>query len=125
MRMTYTERQVAEKLNIPVGTLRNHRCIGRGLPYVKIGGCVRYRQEDVEAYLGTSFQPPEGYVRPAIHEPCSEPTLTDDKPKLTDWKAQVLDAMLSNGIIPKRFTGKITLEIESGCMKAALKQEEL
>ena len=123
--MTYTERQVSEKLNIPVGTLRNHRCAGKGLPYVKIGGCVRYRQEDVDAYLGTNSQPPEGYVRPTFQEPGSELILTGDKPRLTDWKAQVLDAMLSNDIISERFTGKITLEIEKGSIKAVMKQEEL
>lgn len=38
--------------NIPIGTLRNQRYQKRsGIPYVKIGNCVRYMERDIEAYL--------------------------------------------------------------------------
>jgi len=49
---SYTEKQVSEMLNIPIGTLRNQRYQKRiGIPYVKIGNCVRYMERDIEAYL--------------------------------------------------------------------------
>lgn len=46
-----TEKQVAEILCQSVQTLRNHRFLGKGVPYVKIGRSVRYLVEDVEHYL--------------------------------------------------------------------------
>ena len=46
-----TEKQVAEILCQSVQTLRNHRFLGKGVPYVKIGRSVRYLVEDVERYL--------------------------------------------------------------------------
>ncbi|MBF6138693.1 helix-turn-helix domain-containing protein [Nocardia farcinica] len=46
-----TETQVEELVHIPAGTLRCDRAKGRGLPYVKIGRRVRYRAEDIAAYL--------------------------------------------------------------------------
>ena len=42
-----TEKQVAEILGISVQTLRNERCQGKGLPYIKRGRSVRYIEEDV------------------------------------------------------------------------------
>ena len=36
---------------IPVMTLRSHRHLRRGLPYVKISALVRYDEASVEQYL--------------------------------------------------------------------------
>lgn len=46
-----TEKQVSERYNISENTLRAHRYQKRGIPYVKIGKCVRYRVSDIEAYM--------------------------------------------------------------------------
>ena len=44
--------QAADFLNVPESTLAVWRCTGRvALPYLKVGGHVRYRQEDIERYL--------------------------------------------------------------------------
>lgn len=45
-----TERQVAAMLNVSVCTLRNHRCLRRGIAYRKCGKSVRYLLSDVLAY---------------------------------------------------------------------------
>jgi len=49
--ITATEKQVSELFGWAVSTLRNWRCLGKGPPYLKVGRSVRYRLEDVEAYL--------------------------------------------------------------------------
>ncbi|HOP40450.1 MAG TPA: helix-turn-helix domain-containing protein [Geobacteraceae bacterium] len=131
----YTENQLAEYLGVTVKKLRKDRLLKKGVPFVKIGRCVRYRKEDVDAYVEANCQAPEGYVRPEPQKASSEAMLnpgsaekdpiTADKPMLTDWKAQVLDAMLSNGVITKRFTGEVSFRIENGKLNAVLKQEEL
>ena len=46
-----TETRVSELTDIPISTLRSHRHLRRGLPYVKIGGLVRYKCTEVELYL--------------------------------------------------------------------------
>ncbi len=45
------ERQVADSCSISVLTLRKWRSEGRGPRYVKIGPLVRYRPEDVDAWI--------------------------------------------------------------------------
>ncbi|GIU75777.1 MAG: hypothetical protein KatS3mg004_2864 [Bryobacteraceae bacterium] len=45
------ERQVADSCAISVLTLRKWRGEGRGPRYVKIGTLVRYRPEDVDAWI--------------------------------------------------------------------------
>jgi excisionase family DNA binding protein len=45
------ETEAAEKLGVAVQTLRNWRHIRRGLPYVKIGRIVRYREKDLLDYV--------------------------------------------------------------------------
>lgn len=42
-----TEHEVAELLGLKVQTLRNHRHLRRGLPYVKFNSSVRYIRRDV------------------------------------------------------------------------------
>ncbi len=46
------EKRAAEILGVTPQTLAVWRCVGRyPLPYVKIGRCVRYRVEDLEAFV--------------------------------------------------------------------------
>lgn len=45
-----TTAELADRWRISPRTLRNQRCAGLGVPSVKIGGAVRYRLADVEAY---------------------------------------------------------------------------
>lgn len=40
---------LAERWSCSPGHLANQRCRGEGLPFVKIGGAVRYRLADIEA----------------------------------------------------------------------------
>lgn len=42
---------MAARIGVPVGTLANWRCDGRGPRYLKVGRHVRYRVEDLEAWL--------------------------------------------------------------------------
>jgi excisionase family DNA binding protein len=46
-----TEQEVSDLLRIPLQTLRNHRSLGCGLPYLKLGRSVRYSLADVDEYL--------------------------------------------------------------------------
>ena len=46
-----SEYEVAEITGRAVSTLRNDRCYHRGLPYVKFGRLVRYKYDDVIAYM--------------------------------------------------------------------------
>ena len=45
-----TTRDLAQRWQVHVGSLANDRSAGRGVPYVKIGGVVRYRLSDVEVF---------------------------------------------------------------------------
>ena len=45
-----TQKQLAELLNISERTLERWRWLGQGCRYIKIGGRVVYRVEDVEAF---------------------------------------------------------------------------
>lgn len=46
-----TERQVSERWNVSLNTLRYWRSVGEGPPYVKIGRSVRYNVTALERYL--------------------------------------------------------------------------
>lgn len=47
-----TEQTVSEKTKIKLPTLRNHRHLCKGIPYLKLSGrCVRYDPDDVDAYM--------------------------------------------------------------------------
>lgn len=46
-----TAPQVAKVMHMTVDALAQDRYRGRGIPYVKIGGRVRYLRDDVLAYL--------------------------------------------------------------------------
>ena len=56
-----TDNEVSELTSIPVKTLRNHRHIGRGLPYKKLAGSrhVRYLLSEILAYMDQNSIRPE------------------------------------------------------------------
>ena len=45
------EHQVAEVTSLSVGKLRNDRSLKQGIPFVRAGGSVRYKVEDVRTYV--------------------------------------------------------------------------
>lgn len=45
------EAETAKYIKRSVHTLRKDRHLGKGLPYVKLGGQVLYRRVDVDRYL--------------------------------------------------------------------------
>lgn len=47
----WDENELAAKSNIAVSTLQKQRMKGGGIPFVKMGRLVRYRPQDVAAYL--------------------------------------------------------------------------
>lgn len=55
-----TARQTAEYLNLSYATLANQRSMGTGLPYLRIGGRVLYRESDVLELLRRSTVEPVG-----------------------------------------------------------------
>ena len=48
-----TTRDLAQRWHVNVGSLANDRSARRGVPFVKIGGAVRYRLRDVEVFEAT------------------------------------------------------------------------
>ena len=46
-----TPRQVAEITQLAEQTLAHHRCSGTGPPFVKIGGAVRYIEDDLHKWI--------------------------------------------------------------------------
>ena len=46
-----TEKQFAEMLKRSVATIRRDRRAGRGPKFIRIGRQIRYRLEDVQAYI--------------------------------------------------------------------------
>lgn len=48
---TVSPREAADRLGIERSTLANWRWNGKGPPYLKIGGRVRYRLSDLATYL--------------------------------------------------------------------------
>lgn len=47
-----SEREAAEYLAISPATLRTWRCIGQPtLPFVRVGGAIRYRRSDLESWV--------------------------------------------------------------------------
>ncbi len=46
-----TEDEVSKRLNVSVASLRRWRLQNRGPAFLKVGALVRYRPEDLEAWL--------------------------------------------------------------------------
>jgi hypothetical protein len=52
----YKETQVSTEYNLSLTWLRNARWKGNGIPFVKLGGSVFYRPEDIDAYILTNLR---------------------------------------------------------------------
>lgn len=51
-----TEKQAAERLQLSPATLQVWRCTRRvNLPFVKVGRLVRYRAEDLQAFIDSNL----------------------------------------------------------------------
>ena len=63
-----SEKEVAAYLKLSVKTLQLWRYQGKGPAYCKVGRCVRYRPEDVAAFVAAhrmpTGSPPEAFARP-------------------------------------------------------------
>lgn len=52
-----TPNEVSAHLGIDIETLNIWRCTGRyNLPYIKVGRLVRYRKEDIEAFIASRMK---------------------------------------------------------------------
>ena len=52
-----TSSQAAELLGVTVATLATWRCTGRyPLPWVRVGRCIRYRPEDLVAFIESRLE---------------------------------------------------------------------
>ena len=51
LRVAFTTREAAAYLGLAVSTLNKWRCHGGGPTYLKLGRAVRYRHEDLDAFL--------------------------------------------------------------------------
>ncbi len=49
--MNLREGETAKVLGVAVQTLRNWRHLRKGPPYIKLGRAIRYRDEDLVAFL--------------------------------------------------------------------------
>lgn len=47
----WNEYDAAEYLNVSVATMRRWRLLKQGPVFLKLGSCVRYRPEDIEAFI--------------------------------------------------------------------------
>ena len=59
MVVVLNEKDLAKRLSISVAKLRKDRIQKRGIPYIKIGGSVRYAMKDIEAYLNENLIMPK------------------------------------------------------------------
>ena len=57
-----TEEEVAKQLHVSVASLRRWRLERRGPQFIKVGSLVRYRPEEIEAWL--AVLPTGGSVTP-------------------------------------------------------------
>ena len=48
-----TETDVSKQLRVSLAALRKWRVLNRGPQFVKMGPLVRYRQDDIESWLGS------------------------------------------------------------------------
>jgi predicted DNA-binding transcriptional regulator AlpA len=55
-----TEKELAKELAISLATLRRRRAEGRPPLFVIIGASVRYRKEDIDAFIQSSVKPITG-----------------------------------------------------------------
>jgi hypothetical protein len=46
-----TEKATSQLTSFALSTLRNHRFLGKGIPYIKVGRTVRYLRQDAIDYM--------------------------------------------------------------------------
>jgi excisionase family DNA binding protein len=46
-----TEKEVAKQISVSLGSLRRWRLLQRGPRFLKLGGLVRYRPEDLQQWM--------------------------------------------------------------------------
>jgi predicted DNA-binding transcriptional regulator AlpA len=46
--------EVALRLGLTIGTLQNLRCRGEGPAYIRLGRAIRYRPEDIDAFISAN-----------------------------------------------------------------------
>ncbi|WP_320176122.1 helix-turn-helix domain-containing protein [Maridesulfovibrio sp.] len=63
MQRLYTEIELAKMTSLSLSKIRKDRHFGTGFPYVKIGSSIRYRQEDILAYLEAKTIIPINHTR--------------------------------------------------------------
>jgi predicted site-specific integrase-resolvase len=51
-----TQDEVAALFDISLPVLANWRCAGKGPRYVKLGGRVKYRKDDIEAFINSNVR---------------------------------------------------------------------
>ncbi len=59
-----TEREYARITKRSVASARRDRFLRQGCPYVKLGALVRYRPEDVRAYVELNLRNPKSVAQP-------------------------------------------------------------
>jgi hypothetical protein len=59
------EQAVAKQLNCEVKTLQAWRCRGGGPMFVRVGRLIRYRPDDVQAYINSRLCASTSSPRPA------------------------------------------------------------
>lgn len=59
MKTYLLETEVSERTKLKLPTLRNHRHLHKGIPYIKFGRSVRYDPDDVERYMQSHRIDPE------------------------------------------------------------------
>jgi hypothetical protein len=62
METLLTEEDVAKQLHVSIASLRRWRLEKRGPQFIKVGSLVRYRPEELEAWLASQ---PTGGANPA------------------------------------------------------------
>ncbi len=53
------EREASKVLNIAAQTLRNWRYLQKGPPYIRAGGAIRYKTEDLKSWVDKKRIDPE------------------------------------------------------------------
>jgi excisionase family DNA binding protein len=67
----FNEHQVAEMLSVSVSTVRRWRLLRQGPRFLKLGSAVRYRREDMDAWLAS--RPTGGTDSPPVEAATVQP----------------------------------------------------
>jgi predicted site-specific integrase-resolvase len=60
MTILLDEKEAADSLGLKPPTMRRWRWAGKGPAYCRIGGAIRYRSQDLEAFIAKSEVPTNG-----------------------------------------------------------------